>query len=104
MRQNSRVVFPLIYWTLLILCFFIFPAFLLNLAVNRYFTLAQHELEKQRLLRAKKVLAQLRWQSDGARYFHQLFSKVLAGPCLTDVPEKELAQRIGRLKTAFPEE
>jgi len=104
LRQNSRVVFPLIYWTLLILCFFIFPAFLLNLAVNRYFTLAQHELENQRLLKAQKVLAQLRWQSDGARYFHQLFSKVLAGPCLTAVPEKELAQRIDRLKTAFPEE
>ncbi|EKD82905.1 MAG: hypothetical protein ACD_39C01015G0002 [uncultured bacterium] len=104
MRQDSRVVFPLIYWTLLVLCFFIFPAFLLNLAVNRYFALAQHDLENQGLLKAQKVLAQLRWQSDGTRYFHQLFSKVVAGPCLTAAPMRELAQRIDRLKTAFPEQ
>ncbi|OGK08220.1 MAG: hypothetical protein A2W80_14270 [Candidatus Riflebacteria bacterium GWC2_50_8] len=104
MRQNGRTIFPVLYWTLLILCFFIFPAFLLNLAVSRYFTLAQHDLESQGLLKAQKVLARLRWQSDGTRFFHQLFSNVLAKPCLTGVPASELAQRINRLKTAFPEE
>jgi len=104
MKQNSRIVFPVIYWTLVILCFFCFPIFLMNLAVNRYFSMIQQEQENLELLKAQRTLAQIRVQSEGTSYFHQLFKRVLARPVVAGALSKELTQRIGRLKKAFPDE
>jgi len=104
LRRNRRVVFPLVYWTLLILCFFVFPIFLLNLAADRYFSMIQNEQENSELLKAQKILARLRWQSAGSRYFHQLFKEVFARPVAAETVASALTQRIARLKKAFPDE
>jgi hypothetical protein len=71
-----------LFWFLALGCFVIFPLFLLNLSVKRYFEIVRKEKESAELLRAEKILARLGRNADGPVAFNDFlfdfFSNVKA--------------------------
>ncbi|EKD81279.1 MAG: hypothetical protein ACD_39C01878G0001, partial [uncultured bacterium] len=101
MPVDNRSVFPFLFWFLVVLCFFIFPFFLMNLTMNRYLAMVRQQEETAEMLEAGKYLTRLSANSDGARYFHLVLQKTLSD-IDPDRPMHDLGARIARLRSMFP--
>ncbi|MGM0600234.1 MAG: SpoIIE family protein phosphatase [Candidatus Rifleibacteriota bacterium] len=102
MKQDIRVVFPLLFKFMLILCFFIFPLLLLSSSVQSYFKIQTENRKEQLTRKAEKKLAILQQLSDGPRYFHHVFSKLFKKNHSGSKLRKNLAKKIKFLKSRFP--
>lgn len=103
MRSRVRTSFPLFLWLLIILCFFIFPLFLLNSALEKYCKLIQQDQRKNELQKTKKTLLRLSNYADGTRFFNFVLQNHLAKPIIGSNSRNELKNRISILKKSYPD-
>jgi hypothetical protein len=102
LKKNIKTGFPMLFKFLLILCFFIFPLFLLSSTVQSYFKIQNENRKKQITLKAEEQLNIMQKISDGSRYFHLVFAKLFKKNLSEEKLNPELARRISFLKSRFP--
>ena len=102
MKFRGRTIYPLIFWTMIVFCFFVFPLFLLYLSINRYFSLIERDRKLSDLSSVRKTLAQVKHDSDSSNYLHRVLSKCFDRQKMSEDIEKELAKSIASLKKTFP--
>lgn len=87
----------------LVLCFFVFPAFLFLIAFDNFVSYQKTNSLKESQSKSRHLLIDLKVHSDGQKYFDLVFNNFFNEKRYNADYEKTLRSNIQRLKNAFPE-
>ncbi len=95
--------FPLAYWLSAILCFVLFPGFLINMGLNQVSEISYEKDKKQTYQKLNLSLERLATFSNDRHFAHRLLLKVFKKANRSKNPQKQLKKSISFLKKAYPD-